>query len=101
MEALLSAHGIAQTIEALTNSQALYLGTFARIDALRDRLAAEGQGGFVGADSGLTSEAKAADHAELTRLRGEGRVQEVDDAQITAYLAEHGITDPSDPRAHG
>ena len=101
MKALLSAHGIASSIEALTNSQALYLGTFATVERLRNSILAEAQGGFAGGNAGLSSEQKAEDHAELTRLRGEGRVQEVDDAQIAAYLAEHGITHPADPCADG
>jgi hypothetical protein len=74
VEALLSAHGIASSIEALTNSQALYLGSFAHVDALRNRLAAEGQGGFDGGNSGLSSQQKAEDHGELTRLRGRSSV---------------------------
>jgi hypothetical protein len=65
-------------LEALTNSQALYLGKFARLDALRNGLLAEAQSGFSQNDEGLTGGEKAADHAELTRLRG------VDDAQIAA-----------------
>jgi hypothetical protein len=77
VEALLSAHGIAQTIEALTNSQALYLGTFATIERLRNSILAEAQGGFAGGNAGLSSEQKAEDRGELTRLRGERGVQKM------------------------
>ena len=95
MEALRSAHGIAQTIEALTNSQALYLGTFATVERLRNSILAEAQGGFAGGNAGLSSEQKAEDHGELTRLRGACHCGEVGHVSSTMPDTERTIGRPT------
>lgn len=97
LESILQAHGVAESIEALTNSQGRYIATFTRLDTLRDRLTSAGQAGVSTTDAQtLTPEQKRLD-SQLMMLGSAAKRSPVDAAAHEAATSPLNDLTPPTP----